>query len=79
MPPSFRKIPRSHRRLSTVTDVVFFPKVWDEVRDIVQVDAPILVEGRLDKTRGAPQISAQKASSLLVNGIAESDAYFADT
>ena len=62
-----------------ITDVVFFPKVWDEVRDIIQVDAPIIVEGRLDKTRGAPQISASKASSLLVNGIAESDAYYADT
>lgn len=62
-----------------VTDVVFFPKVWDQYRDIVQVDAPILIEGRLDKTRGAPQLSASKASSLLVNGIAESDAYYADT
>ena len=62
-----------------VTDVVFFPKVWDQYRDVVQVDAPILIEGRLDKTRGAPQLSASKASSLLVNGIAESDAYYADT
>ena len=41
---------------------------WDQYRDIVQVDAPILIEGRLDKTRGAPQLSASKASSLLVNG-----------
>ena len=62
-----------------ITDVVFFPRVWEEVRDIVKVDAPILVEGKLDKSRGAPQISAQKATSLLVNGMSESDAYYADT
>ena len=62
-----------------ITDVVFFPKVWEQFQDVVKVDAPILVEGRLDKTRGAPQLSASKASSLLVNGIAESDAIYADT
>ncbi len=62
-----------------VTDVVFFPKVWEQVQDLIKEDAPIIVEGNLDKSRGAPQLRASKASSLLINGMAETDAYYADT
>ncbi len=62
-----------------VTDVVFFPKSWDQYRGIVAVDEPIIIEGRLDKSRGAPQISANKAYSLLVSGMAESEANYVDS
>ncbi len=62
-----------------VTDVVFFPKSWEQFRDIVVTDAPIIIEGRLDKSRGAPQISANKAYSLLVSGMAESEANYVDS
>ncbi len=62
-----------------IIDVVFFPKVWAQVQNVVEADAPIVVEGRVDKKRGAPQIIGQSAASLLVGGMAESDAIYADT
>ena len=61
------------------TEVMFFTKAWDEFQDIVKLDAVILVEGRLDKSRGNPQITAMKAHSLMNGNLTVADSHFADT
>lgn len=64
----------------SVTDAMCFPKTWDNARDLVKVDEPLIVEGRLDKTRGAPQIIVSRVTPLLdENGIAKAEARYADT
>ncbi len=62
-----------------VVDVIFYPAAWERVQDVVLNDAILLIEGRLDKSRIAPQVSGMNAESLMVGGISMQDAEFADT
>ncbi len=62
-----------------VLDVMFFPRVWEQVQPDVTVDAPLIIEGSLDKSRGTPQLIAQKVEKLIKNGISEDAAVYADS
>ncbi len=52
-------------------EVVIFPKTWEATRDLWQVDALLLVRGKLDVKDGEPKLLCDSASrEIKVNGAA---------
>jgi DNA polymerase-3 subunit alpha len=62
-----------------LTDVLFYPKQWEKVQDIVKTDAVLIVEGRLDKSRMTAQVIGSSAQSLMVGEIPQAVAEFVDS
>ncbi len=62
-----------------LTDVLFYPKQWEKVQDVVKTDAVLIIGGRLDKSRMSIQIVGSSAQSLMVGEIPQAVAEFADS
>jgi len=55
-------------------ELILFPNVWEEVRELVTVDSVVGVAGKIDKSRGEPKFrvdEVKKPEELKPNGPAE--------
>jgi DNA polymerase III subunit alpha len=48
-------------------DLVIFPKIWEKVYHLVEMDSVLLAEGRVDTAQGDPKILVDKLSTVLLD------------
>ena len=57
-------------KLGTI-DAVMFPRTWAKVQDVVHENAVVLIGGKLDLTRGDPQIIVETATQQIEASLAD--------